>query len=95
VREEALIFCALAIAAASIVWRMGWHHYEATLWAALLAAQAIPYLAALACGFISRRSFKQAVHAPVGVVPVSDNAGHSARSAPVLMAEGGRSGQRS
>jgi hypothetical protein len=52
-REESLMLAALALAAAGVVWRFGTDHVEAMLWAAVLAAQALPYAAAVACGWIA------------------------------------------
>jgi exo-beta-1,3-glucanase (GH17 family)/cellulose synthase/poly-beta-1,6-N-acetylglucosamine synthase-like glycosyltransferase len=60
-REESLMLAALALAAAGVVWRFGTDHVEAMLWAAVLAAQALPYLAAVACNWIAGRSRRAAV----------------------------------
>jgi hypothetical protein len=61
VREEWLMLAALALAAAGVVWRFGTDHVEATLWAAVLAAQALPYAAAVACSRIAAWSGRAAV----------------------------------
>jgi exo-beta-1,3-glucanase (GH17 family)/cellulose synthase/poly-beta-1,6-N-acetylglucosamine synthase-like glycosyltransferase len=53
VREEWLMLAALALAAAGVAWRFGTDHVEAMLWAAVLAAQALPYAAAVACSRIA------------------------------------------
>jgi hypothetical protein len=55
VREEMLFAAALALAAAAVVWRFGADHREAMLWAFMLAAQALPYLASLATAWIAAR----------------------------------------
>ncbi len=52
-REESLMLAALALAAAGVVWHFGTDHVEAMLWAAVLAAQAVPYAAAVACSWIA------------------------------------------
>jgi exo-beta-1,3-glucanase (GH17 family)/cellulose synthase/poly-beta-1,6-N-acetylglucosamine synthase-like glycosyltransferase len=59
-REESLMLVALALAAAGVVWRFGTGHVEAMLWAAVLAAQALPYVAAVACSWIAGRSGRAA-----------------------------------
>jgi cellulose synthase/poly-beta-1,6-N-acetylglucosamine synthase-like glycosyltransferase len=61
VREERLMLAALALAAAGVVWRFGTDHVEAMLWAAVLAAQALPYAAAAACSRIAAWSGRAAV----------------------------------
>jgi len=53
VREETLMLAALALAGAGVVFRFGTDHLEAMRWTAILAAQSLPYAAALACGWIS------------------------------------------
>jgi exo-beta-1,3-glucanase (GH17 family)/cellulose synthase/poly-beta-1,6-N-acetylglucosamine synthase-like glycosyltransferase len=63
-REESLMLVALALAAAGVVWRFGTDHLEAMLWAAVLAAQALPYAAAVACSWIAGWSSR------VAAVPV-------------------------
>jgi hypothetical protein len=64
-REESLMLAALALAAAGVAWRFGTDHVEAMLWAAVLAALALPYAAAVACGWIAGRSGRAvAVAAP-------------------------------
>ena len=55
-REEALFLAALGLAAAAVAWRFGTDHREAMLWAAVLAAQALPYAAAVATAWIAARS---------------------------------------
>ena len=52
-REESLMLAALALAVAGVVWRFGTDHVEAMLWAVVLAAQALPYAAAVACSWIA------------------------------------------
>ncbi len=64
-REESLMLAALALAVAGVVWRFGTDHVEAMLWAAVLAAQALPYAAAVACSWIAGLSGRAvAVAAP-------------------------------
>jgi len=63
-REESLMLAALALAAGGIIWRFGVDHVEAMLWAAVLAAQALPYAAAVACSWIAGWS-SRAVPVPV------------------------------
>jgi len=53
VREEALMLVALALGIAGVAVRFGTDHVEAMLWAAILAAQSLPYAAALVCGWIA------------------------------------------
>src|SRR5262247_4194440 len=53
VREEALMLLALALGVAAVAVRFGTDHVEAMLWATILAAQALPYVAALGCGWIA------------------------------------------
>jgi hypothetical protein len=86
---------ALALAAAAVIWRMGTDHPEAMLWVALLAAQAIPYIAALACGWISQRSFAQTAHVSIELDPV-DNSGmrRAQMRMPALASDSGQAGQR-
>ena len=60
VREESLLFAALAIGAAGVVFHFGTDHVEAMLWAGVLGAQALPYAAALACGWIGARTARVA-----------------------------------
>ncbi len=75
VREEALILAALALAAAGVVLHFGASHREAMLWAAVLAAQALPYAAALGCAWISAHAARRealqagATHEPMLVLP--------------------------
>jgi hypothetical protein len=52
-REESLMLAALALAAGGVVWRFGTDHVEAMLWAVVLAAQALPYAAAVVCGWVA------------------------------------------
>jgi exo-beta-1,3-glucanase (GH17 family)/cellulose synthase/poly-beta-1,6-N-acetylglucosamine synthase-like glycosyltransferase len=54
-REEALFLLALALAAGAVALRFGTDHREAMLWAVVLAAQALPYAAAVATAWISAR----------------------------------------
>lgn len=56
VREEALMLAALTLGVGLVVWLLGPAHREAMLWAAILAAQALPYLSAMATAAISVRS---------------------------------------
>jgi exo-beta-1,3-glucanase (GH17 family)/cellulose synthase/poly-beta-1,6-N-acetylglucosamine synthase-like glycosyltransferase len=63
VREEALMLAALALAAAGMVFRFGIDHVEAMLWTTILAAQSLPYAAALVCGWISVRGAAASVPA--------------------------------
>jgi len=63
-REEALMLAALALAAAGVVFRFGADHVEAMTWAAVLAAQAAPYAAAVACAWIAARSGQRAAAEP-------------------------------
>ncbi|MCL4802295.1 MAG: glycosyltransferase [Burkholderiales bacterium] len=72
VREEALMFGALALGAAGMLWRYGPGHAEAMLWLVILAAQATPYLASLAAAAISTRAAAAARPAaqPAGLKPV-------------------------
>jgi exo-beta-1,3-glucanase (GH17 family)/cellulose synthase/poly-beta-1,6-N-acetylglucosamine synthase-like glycosyltransferase len=60
VREEGLMLGALSLAAAGVVFRFGTDHVEAVLWAAILAAQALPYAAAVTCSWIAGRSGRKA-----------------------------------
>jgi exo-beta-1,3-glucanase (GH17 family)/cellulose synthase/poly-beta-1,6-N-acetylglucosamine synthase-like glycosyltransferase len=62
-REEWLMFAALGLAVGGVVWRFGTDHVEAMLWAAVLAAQALPYAAAITCSWIAGRSARAAVAA--------------------------------
>jgi len=55
-REEALFLAALGLAAAAVAWRFGTDHREAMLWTVVLAAQALPYAAAVATAWIAARS---------------------------------------
>ena len=55
-REESLMLAALALAAGGVVWRFGTDHVEAMLWAMVLAAQALPYAAAVVCSWIAAGS---------------------------------------
>ncbi len=70
VREEALLLGALALAAAGVVLRFGTDHVEAMLWAAILAAQALPYAAAVLCSWIAARSGRTAAVAAPQAEPV-------------------------
>jgi hypothetical protein len=54
------MLAALGLAAAGVVWRFGTDHVEAMLWAAVLAAQALPYVAAVACSRIATASGRAA-----------------------------------
>ncbi len=94
VREEALLLSSLAIAAAAVIWRMGLNHHEAMLWVALLMAQAVPYVAAVGCGLISRASFAQTADMPLGLAPVTGDIPPRApvRTVPALAADGGGTG---
>jgi exo-beta-1,3-glucanase (GH17 family)/cellulose synthase/poly-beta-1,6-N-acetylglucosamine synthase-like glycosyltransferase len=56
VREEALLLAALALAAGALIWRFGTGHPEAMLWSLVLAAQGLPYAAALVAARTSARS---------------------------------------
>jgi exo-beta-1,3-glucanase (GH17 family)/cellulose synthase/poly-beta-1,6-N-acetylglucosamine synthase-like glycosyltransferase len=69
VREEALSLVALGLAAAAVVGRFGADHREAMLWAFVLAAQALPYAAALATAWIAARETR----ARRAVQPASDS----------------------
>jgi cellulose synthase/poly-beta-1,6-N-acetylglucosamine synthase-like glycosyltransferase len=91
VREEALLLSALGLAAAAVIWRMGLHHHEAMLWVSLLTAQSIPYVAALACGWIAQRSEDKIAQVPLeSLGPVNDKIRHPVRSMPTLVTESGR-----
>jgi exo-beta-1,3-glucanase (GH17 family)/cellulose synthase/poly-beta-1,6-N-acetylglucosamine synthase-like glycosyltransferase len=74
VREEGLMFAALALGAAGMVWRYGTGHREAMLWIAILGAQALPYLASLASAAISARSAAavRPIAEPAPLKPVSE-----------------------
>lgn len=56
IREEAMLAFTLALAAGAVVWRFGTDHVEAMLWASVLAAQALPYLATIAVAWVSART---------------------------------------
>jgi exo-beta-1,3-glucanase (GH17 family)/cellulose synthase/poly-beta-1,6-N-acetylglucosamine synthase-like glycosyltransferase len=64
VREEALLLAALVLAMFAVDRHFGSDHQEAKLWAAVLAAQALPYAAALVTSLISAHSAARAVKAP-------------------------------
>jgi exo-beta-1,3-glucanase (GH17 family)/cellulose synthase/poly-beta-1,6-N-acetylglucosamine synthase-like glycosyltransferase len=53
VREETLLLAALGLSSAALLQQFGWQWPEAKLWIAILAAQALPYLAAVSCAAIS------------------------------------------
>ncbi|HKO87149.1 MAG TPA: glycosyltransferase [Burkholderiales bacterium] len=60
VREEALMAVTLLMAAGVTLYTMGTNHREAILWAAILSAQALPYLSSLVCAAISARDAEEA-----------------------------------
>ena len=60
VREEGLMALALSMAAGTFLYITGGNHREATLWASILAAQALPYFSSLACALISARDAEEA-----------------------------------
>jgi exo-beta-1,3-glucanase (GH17 family)/cellulose synthase/poly-beta-1,6-N-acetylglucosamine synthase-like glycosyltransferase len=94
VREEALLLLALALAAVAVIWRMGANHPEAMLWVGLLAAQAIPYMAALGCGWISQRSFARTAHVSIELGPVDGSGtGRNLVRMPALAADSARAAQ--
>jgi len=64
IREETLLFGALALAVAAVVWRFGTDHVEAMLWAIALAAQALPYAATIVVAWVSARDGMVAAAAP-------------------------------
>ena len=82
------------MAAAAVLWRMGFAHQEAMLWVALLAAQAIAYVAALVCALIARAGFTQAAARPLELAPVIDiiSPPIPARTIPALAADEGAAG---
>jgi hypothetical protein len=56
VREEALLFAALALMIVALAREFGTQWLEAQLWMAILGAQSLPYLSALLCDAIAVRS---------------------------------------
>jgi cellulose synthase/poly-beta-1,6-N-acetylglucosamine synthase-like glycosyltransferase len=70
IREETLMLAALALAAAAVVWRFGTDHVEAMLWALVLAAQALPYVATVAVAWVSARATSEKAVAPTVQPPV-------------------------
>ncbi|MCC6609916.1 MAG: glycosyltransferase [Burkholderiales bacterium] len=75
VREEGLMFVALALGAIGMASRFGAGNPEAMLWSAILGAQAVPYLAALASAAISTRAAAahRATVEPAALKPVSES----------------------
>jgi cellulose synthase/poly-beta-1,6-N-acetylglucosamine synthase-like glycosyltransferase/exo-beta-1,3-glucanase (GH17 family) len=53
VKEEALMLLALGLGMLAMLWRDGLDHRETNLWIAILAAQSLPYVSALAVSWIS------------------------------------------
>jgi exo-beta-1,3-glucanase (GH17 family)/glycosyltransferase involved in cell wall biosynthesis len=53
VKEEALMLVALVLGILAMAWRDGFDHRETTMWMAILAAQSLPYLSAVAVSWIS------------------------------------------
>jgi cellulose synthase/poly-beta-1,6-N-acetylglucosamine synthase-like glycosyltransferase/exo-beta-1,3-glucanase (GH17 family) len=53
VKEEALMLVALGLGMLAMLWRDGLDHRETNLWIAILAAQSLPYVSALAVSWIS------------------------------------------
>jgi exo-beta-1,3-glucanase (GH17 family)/cellulose synthase/poly-beta-1,6-N-acetylglucosamine synthase-like glycosyltransferase len=60
VREEGLMALALVMAAGAFLYITGTNHREATLWATVLAAQALPYFSSLVCAVISASDAEEA-----------------------------------
>ncbi|MDA3915040.1 glycosyltransferase [Oleiagrimonas sp.] len=56
VREELMMACALALAVFGMTMYYGGTYIESTLWIIILAAQAIPYVSALAGAWVAHRS---------------------------------------
>ena len=84
-REELLLLLALMVAIAAISITRQPHHAESALWMLMLALQALPYGAALACAMAAASQERQPI-APLLAGPLG------ARS-PALDHEAGRSGQ--
>ena len=85
VREESLLLAALATAIFAIDRHFGLDHLEAKLWAAVLAAQALPYAAALVTSLISAYSATRAIgvrHAAATPVESAIATGESAEIQP-------------
>lgn len=55
VREEAGLLFTFILAMAAVAWARPRDHAESLLWLAVLAVQAVPYAAAVACELLSRR----------------------------------------
>ncbi len=56
VREEALMFTTLMLLIVALIQHIGTQWLEARLWMAILAAQSLPYFAAIVCAIVSARS---------------------------------------
>ncbi|MGH8617984.1 MAG: glycosyltransferase, partial [Burkholderiales bacterium] len=69
-REELLMLATLVAAALAVVWRFGPDHREGLMWAGLLLAQALPYMAAVACAWISHRSATRVQRGAVREAPL-------------------------
>ncbi len=63
-REELTLLLALAVSAIGVLRVYGTDHYEALIWLAVLAIQAMPYLAALYCSFMNVLSSREPVFTP-------------------------------
>jgi exo-beta-1,3-glucanase (GH17 family)/cellulose synthase/poly-beta-1,6-N-acetylglucosamine synthase-like glycosyltransferase len=102
VREETLLLTALAVACVAVIETLGTNHREAMLWLAILAAQALPYLAAMVTAAVSARSVagthpassprpepasRLAIEVPPPVVPAPVLVPQPARIAVALAAE--------
>jgi exo-beta-1,3-glucanase (GH17 family)/cellulose synthase/poly-beta-1,6-N-acetylglucosamine synthase-like glycosyltransferase len=61
VREEGLLLAALLLAIAAVALEFGTRSLEANLWMAILAAQSLPYLSAVACTVVSAFSGERAI----------------------------------
>jgi exo-beta-1,3-glucanase (GH17 family)/cellulose synthase/poly-beta-1,6-N-acetylglucosamine synthase-like glycosyltransferase len=53
VREETLLFAALVLLIVALIQHVGTEFLEARLWMMILAAQSVPYLAAITCAMVS------------------------------------------
>jgi cellulose synthase/poly-beta-1,6-N-acetylglucosamine synthase-like glycosyltransferase len=71
IREETLLAFTLALAMAAVVWHYGTDHVEAMLWAAILAAQALPYVATVVVAWVSARTGAVAAEAPALEQPLA------------------------
>jgi exo-beta-1,3-glucanase (GH17 family)/cellulose synthase/poly-beta-1,6-N-acetylglucosamine synthase-like glycosyltransferase len=59
VKEEALMLVALVLGMLGMVWRDGFDHRETNLWIMILAAQSLPYVAAVTMAWISAWSARR------------------------------------